>query len=89
MDFAKENEIYNISGGFEQQNIETVKKIINCYNPQYEWEKHVDLDFSRPGQDVRYSLNDDKIRSLGWSPKQQFNKEILNIVNFYRENFIW
>ncbi len=89
MNSAKENEIYNISGGFEQQNVQTVKKIINCYNPEYNWKDHVDLDFSRPGQDVRYSLNDDKIRGLGWKPKQSFNKEILDIVNFYKENFIW
>ena len=29
------NEIYNISGGFEQTNLETIKKILKIYNFRY------------------------------------------------------
>jgi len=86
----KINEIYNVSGGFEQKNIETVLKIIeNYFTADYKWEEYIDFSYSRVGQDVRYSLNDDKLRSLGWAPQKIFNKEIQNIVEYYKEKFIW
>lgn len=88
---GKQNEIYNIAGGFEQSNLETVKKIIKCYlgSLPKDFEKHIDFSVSRAGQDVRYSLNDQKLRDLGWSPSKTFDKEIKNIVNFYKKNFVW
>ena len=88
---GKINEIYNVAGGFEQTNIETVKKIIKHYykNKKYEWSENVDLSYSRVGQDVRYALNDDKLRQIGWQPKKVFDKEIIKIVNHYKKSFIW
>ena len=52
-------------------------------------EKHLDFSVQRVGQDVRYALNDNKLRSLGWSPQCQFDEELKEIFNFYKENFIW
>ena len=89
MELGTANEIYNISGGFEQSNITTVKKIIKSYDNEYNWEEHVDLNFSRRGQDVRYSLDDSKIRKLGWAPEEDFDQQILEIVDFYKKHFIW
>jgi dTDP-glucose 4,6-dehydratase len=84
------NQIYNISGGFEQKNKDTVRQIIESYfGNDTDWLQYVDLGFKRLGQDVRYSVNDTKIRSLGWEPKKIFSDEIKNIVDFYRENFRW
>lgn len=88
---GKDNEIYNIAGGFEQSNIETVKKVINTYYgseiPNYE--DFINFGIERPGQDVRYALNDDKIRNLGWKPECIFDEEIADIVEYYKNNFIW
>jgi dTDP-glucose 4,6-dehydratase len=89
MEKGKANEIYNISGGFEQKNIETVKKIINSYDDNLDWKEHIDLNHERPGQDVRYSLDDSKLRELGWKPKCVFDEQISSIVEFYKNNFIW
>jgi dTDP-glucose 4,6-dehydratase len=87
---GKANEIYNISGGFEQKNKDTVKKIIQSYySHETDWELYVDLGFNRLGQDVRYSVDDNKIRSLGWSPKKVFDDEIKDIVEFYKNTFRW
>lgn len=84
------NEIYNVAGGFEQPNIDTVLKVIECYfDRNYKWEDHIDFSYSREGQDVRYALNDDKLRDLGWEPKKDFNKEIARIVQYYKDTFIW
>jgi dTDP-D-glucose 4,6-dehydratase len=49
----------------------------------------INFDVHRPGQDIRYSLDDSKLRSLGWSPKCVFDDEIPQIVKYYTDNFIW
>jgi len=84
------NEIYNICGGFEQSNLETVKKICEVSNRDYNnLEKYIDFSLSRPGQDVRYALNDFKLRSLGWVPQKNFDVELPLIVDYYNNIFVW
>ena len=87
-----QNEIYNIAGGFEQSNYDTVEKIIKEYSNSldvYPMSQYLDLSYSRVGQDVRYALDDSKLRALGWKPKAQFDTELHNIVKYYKEKFIW
>jgi len=86
-----ENEIFNVAGGFEQSNIDTVKKIIDCYfeQPIEDYGRYLNFEISRAGQDVRYGINDDKIRSLGWKPESIFDEEIKEIVEYYKKVFIW
>ena len=69
--------------------METVKKIIILYKNENNYEKYLDLSYSRPGQDVRYALNDNKLRALGWKPQMEFDKVLPNIVEYYRNRFIW
>ena len=90
IDSGKTNQIYNVAGGFEQTNKETVRKVITAFNNTAKgWETHVDFSAVRPGQDVRYALNDSKLRALGWYPKKNFDEEIPKIVEYYKNNFIW
>jgi dTDP-glucose 4,6-dehydratase len=90
---GSKNEIYNVSGGFEQKNIDTVKKVISLFfNKEIEnkdLELYIDFSTKRPGEDVRYSLDDSKLRKLGWAPIKNFNEELLNIVEYYKNKFIW
>jgi dTDP-glucose 4,6-dehydratase len=83
------NEIYNICGGFEQTNLDTVSKIITLHKQDKNINKYLDFSYSRQGQDVRYALNDDKLRSLGWEPKMEFDLELSQIIEYYNKNFIW
>jgi len=83
------NEIYNIDGGFEQSNYETVRKIIYNYNGDTNIDKYLDLSYSRAGQDVRYALDDSKLRSIGWEPTMKFDNELSKIIDYYRNRFIW
>lgn len=86
-------EIYNVAGGFEQQNLNTVCRIVEAFYgasvPSEVIHSHIDFSCNRPGQDVRYALDDSKIKSLGWTPKKLFNEEIMGIVNYYKHKFIW
>ena len=59
------NEIYNIAGGFEQSNIETVTKIVKHFKGDTDVKKYIDLSYSRPGNDLRYALDDSKLKKLG------------------------
>lgn len=84
------NEIYNICGGFEQNNLETVKKICILDNKNLEeLDNYIDFSCVRPGQDVRYALNDSKLQRLGWKPKKEFDNELSPIVQHYRTKFVW
>lgn len=84
------NEIYNIGGNLEQKNIDTVRKIIDEYYPdKVDYEEHLDLKFSRNGQDLKYRINDDKLRKIGWNNNKHFDLEISKIVSYYKENFVW
>tara|TARA_B100000902_G_scaffold332867_1_gene331061 strand:+ start:2278 stop:3225 length:948 start_codon:yes stop_codon:yes gene_type:complete len=85
------NEIYNITSRFEQKNIDTVKKILNLHlqDDTYNIEGYVDFSYRRKGQDVRYSIDDSKLRDLGWKESADFDEELKNIVKYYKDNFIW
>ena len=82
------NEIYNICGGFEQTNLDVIKKLLT-FNNINNVEDHIDLTYSRPGQDVRYALDDSKLRALGWEPKTDFDQELKYIISYYKNKFIW
>ena len=89
------NETFNVAGGFEQRNKDTVTKIVNSYfNGRHDreylgLEDRLDLSYVREGQDVRYSVDDNKLRSLGWEPVKFFDQEIDHIVKHYKNHFRW
>ena len=85
-----ENEIYNICGGFEQSNLDTIKKILILKNKDInDLDQYIDFSTNRPGQDVRYALDDSKLRALGWEPKSNFDTELQSITEYYKHKFIW
>jgi len=85
------NEIYNISGNYEEQNIVIAKKIIDRFHVCTEeaYSDFMDLSEKRQGQDVRYAIDDSKLKSLGWNPKANFDNELEIMVDYYKENFVW
>lgn len=83
------NEIFNISGNTELQNIEVARKILKLMKINGDESEYLNLGVKRVGQDVRYSVDDSKLRQLGWSPKANFDKKLEEIVEYYQENFVW
>ena len=82
------NEIYNISGAYQTENINVVKKILELFKAKGQYENYI-THMERQGQDVRYSIDDSKLQTLGWKPKAVFDKELKKIVKYYKDNFIW
>ena len=75
----------------ELPNWEVIKKILHLYfgeNKDSVWEDYV-IDNQRRGQDVRYSIDDTKLKALGWQPKANFDLALVDIVSYYRKNFVW
>jgi dTDP-glucose 4,6-dehydratase len=83
------NEIFNICGGFEQTNLETINKVLHCYGIVEGKENYIDFSCNRPGQDVRYALDDSKLRSIGWKAIKNFDIELKDITDYYNTKFIW
>ena len=51
-----EHGIYNVAGGFEQKNIDTVSQVLECYfGEKRDWSEYLDLSYVREGQDIRYA----------------------------------
>jgi len=87
--------IYNISSEYEQTNLETTKKIISSYflgtitRTVKSWMDHIDTNYKRPGQDVRYALHCNYLNQYGWQPKRTFDTEIVPLVKHFKQNFRW
>jgi dTDP-glucose 4,6-dehydratase len=82
-----QNDIYNISGNYEDSNLHVVQKIFDRFGIS-DYENHI-TDLVRPGQDVRYAIDESKLRALEWTPKADFDTELNDIVDWYRANFVW
>ena len=49
----------------------------------------IDFVDDRPGHDFRYAINSEKLKSLGWTPKANFDDELEKIVDWYIKNKDW
>ena len=68
-----------------------IKKILHLYynvNHDADWESFV-TPSARLGQDVRYAIDDTKLKKIGWQPLANFDHELELIVDYYRNNFVW
>jgi dTDP-glucose 4,6-dehydratase len=84
------NRIYNVSGNYEASNKDVIAKVLHAYfGKSVELDKHVEFNFVRMGEDVRYSLDDSALRALGWSNAKQFDIELKAVVDYYKSRFVW
>jgi dTDP-glucose 4,6-dehydratase len=79
-------ETYNIGGGHELPNIELTGKVLDLLGKPRTLITHVT---DRPGHDRRYSLDTEKLRGLGWSPRVAFDEGLAATVEWYRANPGW
>jgi dTDP-glucose 4,6-dehydratase len=90
VDHGERNAMYNISGNYEASNKEVISKVLRCYfGKDVSLDEHVQFNYVRMGEDVRYSLDDSKLRSLGWKTGKNFDDELARIVEHYRDRFTW
>lgn len=80
-------EIYNVSSRNEIKNLDLVKKILDILDKDYSLIKFVE---DRLGHDVKYSVNNEKIKSeLSFECSVEFSKGLENTVKWYLNNLNW
>jgi dTDP-glucose 4,6-dehydratase len=79
-------EIYNVGAGEEHENIELTGVILEHLGVDASLIRHVE---DRAGHDRRYSLDTTKIRELGWQPRRDWDQNVRETVDWYRENRDW
>jgi dTDP-glucose 4,6-dehydratase len=78
-------EIYNVSGGNLISNLALVNLLCEMCGAE---KSLVEFVKDRPGHDLRYLVNDLKIKSeLGWQPAVLFYRGLMATVDFYRKKF--
>jgi dTDP-glucose 4,6-dehydratase len=75
---GQRNTIYNIAGDTERSNIDVLRNIARIVGVS-EDEAWVSVE-DRSGQDLRYSLDDSRIKALGWAPRRKFDEELARVV---------
>ena len=79
-------EIYNIGANHELENIQVVKTVLKLTQKPESLIRFVE---DRLGHDLRYSLDTEKIRRLGWKRETEFEEGIKKTVDWYRDNAEW
>ena len=79
-------EVYNIGAGNERTTMQIAHAVISALGKPESLIRHVT---DRPGHDRRYSLDDSKIRGLGWKPRSRFEDAFARTVSWYVENHPW
>jgi len=86
---GKVGEFYNIGSNKNLNNLQVTKELIQVSKSFIKLDKKVKILFvkDRPGHDVRYALNSNKIKkNLKWSPKTSFRKGLKTTFEWYYKN---
>lgn len=84
---GKIGEIYNIGGDSEIQNINLVKNILKILNKP---ESLITFVKDRPGHDLRYAINHEKItKELSWKPQIKLEDGLKGTIQWYLDNIEW
>ena len=78
---------YNIGGGVELTNRQLTERILA--NMGRKWETAVEQVPDRLGHDRRYSVDDSRLRALGYAPTRDFDEAIDETIAWYREHPEW
>jgi dTDP-glucose 4,6-dehydratase len=79
---------FNIVGKQEIDNLYLAQSIADSMGKELKYEM-VDFHSSRPGHDLRYSLDGNLLKSIGWEPKFTFNDKIKQVVDWTLQRPDW
>ena len=80
----KNKGIYNVGSYDSFSNIHIAKSICKILNKDPK--KFIKFVKDRPYNDKRYSISTNKIRKLGWRPKNTLMVDLLDIIEWYKNN---
>jgi dTDP-glucose 4,6-dehydratase len=77
---------YNLAGGAERTNRETVGRLLDRLGKPWSLVRHVE---DRPGHDRRYAMDAAKATALGWRPRVAFEDGLAATIDWYVANEPW
>ena len=84
---GKSGEVYNIGGNSETRNIDLVKELLKRLDKP---ESLITFVKDRPGHDLRYAINHEKItKELGWKPTIKLEDGLKRTIHWYLDNKEW
>ena len=92
---GKKKETYNIGGFNEWQNIDLIKLLCSLIDqklnkPEGSSEKLITYVKDRPGHDLRYAIDANKLnKELGWKPTVTFEQGLSKTIDWYLDNEQW
>ena len=79
-------ETYNVAGGVEKANRDTVQLLLDHLGKPWSLVRHVE---DRPGHDRRYAMDGSKLAALGWVPRTSFEDGLARTVDWFVANEPW
>ena len=86
---GKIGEFYNIGSNKNKNNLQVTRELLKNSKKLINLGNKVKINFvkDRPGHDIRYALNSNKIKNkLGWQPKTNFSEGIKLTLDWYLKN---
>ncbi|MFD2765800.1 dTDP-glucose 4,6-dehydratase [Micromonospora eburnea] len=84
---GRAGEVYNVGGGNEQTNLAITERLLELTGTDWSMVHRVP---DRKGHDLRYSVDETKIRDeLGYAPRVGFDQGLADTVDWYRDNPAW
>lgn len=91
---GRESELYNVGGGNERTNLELTRMICSILDQKVpevvegsgyrHFSDLITFVEDRPGHDLRYSVDDTKLRGeLGWAPETPLEEGLASIIEWY------
>lgn len=77
---------YNIGGGLELNNRELTEQVLEAMGADWSSVQPVE---DRKGHDRRYSVDDSRLRALGYAPQHTFSEGLAETVAWYKANEAW
>ncbi len=88
LDKFEQREKYNIVGEKELTNLELAQRIAMHMKKKLNYEI-TDFHSARPGHDLRYALDGDKMQKIGWYVPMTINESLKSTVEWTLRNRKW
>ena len=85
---GKHGEKYNVQGEIELDNLEVAQFVAKELGKELKYTMH-DNPSSRPGHDLRYALDGDKLREIGWKLPLTFYDSLRRTIRWKVQNPDW
>lgn len=87
---GQNGEVYNVGGNTEASIRGVATAVIEAFHGSTsEPAQYLDFGYIRLGLDVRYAVDDTKLRTLGWEPQGNLLRDLPALVTSERHTFRW